>query len=82
MANIHWEGVNEFVAVAESGSFTQAATRLETSVANVSRRVGQLEERLGVKLCCAQQEKCHSLRLGRSTFSIVVAYWKGCIKRS
>lgn len=37
MANIHWEGVNEFVAVAESGSFTQAATRLETSVANVSR---------------------------------------------
>lgn len=45
-----WEGVNEFVAVAEMGSFTQAAERLHTSVANISRRVLQLEERLGIKL--------------------------------
>ncbi|MBC5849716.1 LysR family transcriptional regulator [Vibrio metschnikovii] len=45
-----WEGVNEFVAVAEVGSFTQAAERLHTSVANISRRVLQLEERLGIKL--------------------------------
>lgn len=45
-----WEGVNEFVAVAEAGSFTQAALRLVTSVANVSRRIALLEERLGVKL--------------------------------
>ncbi|MCG3766121.1 LysR family transcriptional regulator [Vibrio cincinnatiensis] len=45
-----WEGVNEFVAVAEARSFTHAAQRLSTSVANISRRVLQLEERLGVKL--------------------------------
>ncbi|MCG3729401.1 LysR family transcriptional regulator [Vibrio cincinnatiensis] len=45
-----WEGVSEFVAVAEAGSFTLAAQRLSTSIANISRRVLQLEERLGVKL--------------------------------
>jgi DNA-binding transcriptional LysR family regulator len=46
----NWEGVNEFVAVAETSSFTQAALRLNTSVANVSRRVASLEDHLAVKL--------------------------------
>ncbi|WP_264874934.1 LysR family transcriptional regulator [Vibrio agarivorans] len=45
-----WEGVIEYVAVVEEQSFTKAATRMRTSVANVSRRVNSLEERLGVKL--------------------------------
>ncbi|MBV7263841.1 LysR family transcriptional regulator [Photobacterium sp. WH77] len=48
MAN--WEGVSEFVAVAESSSFTLAARKLSTSVAQVSRRVAALEDRLAVKL--------------------------------
>ncbi|REL35828.1 LysR family transcriptional regulator [Thalassotalea euphylliae] len=48
MAN--WEGVSEFVAVAETASFTLAANKLSTSVAQVSRRVSALEERLAVKL--------------------------------
>jgi DNA-binding transcriptional LysR family regulator len=39
-----------FVAVAESGSFVNAAEQLETSKAAVSRYVAQLEERLGVRL--------------------------------
>jgi len=48
MAN--WEGVSEFVAVAQAESFTAAAKRLNTSVAQVSRRVSALEGRLAVKL--------------------------------
>ncbi|MBW3698203.1 LysR family transcriptional regulator [Vibrio sp. T187] len=48
MAN--WEGVSEFVAVAELESFTGAAKKLATSVAQISRRVSTLEERLAVKL--------------------------------
>lgn len=47
---VDWEGVNEFVAVAETTSFTAAAQRLGTSVAQVSRRIGQLENRLNVQL--------------------------------
>lgn len=45
-----WEGVSEFVAVAEAESFTAAATRLGISTAQVSRQVGALEARLAVKL--------------------------------
>ena len=48
MAN--WEGVAEFVAVVDKQSFTKAAEKLHTSVAQVSRRVSMLEERLAVKL--------------------------------
>lgn len=45
-----WEGISEFVAVADTGSFTAAALKLDTSVANISRRVALLEQRIAVKL--------------------------------
>lgn len=60
-----WEGVNEFVAVAETGSFTQAAKRLVTSVANVSRRIALLEERLGVKLLLRTTRKVSLTEAGQ-----------------
>lgn len=44
------EHPSEFVAVAETHSFTAAANKLATSVAQVSRRISTLEERLAVKL--------------------------------
>lgn len=45
-----WEGVNEFVAVAETESFTRAAKRLGVSTAQVSRQVSALEARLSTRL--------------------------------
>lgn len=45
-----WEGISEFSAVVELGSFTKAALSLSTSVAQVSRLVSQLERRLNTKL--------------------------------
>ncbi|UZE94549.1 LysR substrate-binding domain-containing protein [Alkalimarinus alittae] len=45
-----WEGVSEFVAVAETESFTAAAKRLAISTAQVSRQVSALEARLATKL--------------------------------
>lgn len=39
-----------FVAVAESGSFTEAARKLSRDASVISRRVSQLEEELGVSL--------------------------------
>ncbi len=47
---VNWEGVSEFVAVAETESFTGAAHRLGISTAQVSRQIGALEARLKVKL--------------------------------
>ncbi len=45
-----WEGITEFVAVAESTSFTLAAKALGISVAQVSRQINTLETRLATKL--------------------------------
>lgn len=45
-----WEGVDAFVAVAESGHFATAAERLGVSTSHVSRLVAKLEERLQTRL--------------------------------
>jgi len=45
-----WHGISEFIAVAETGSFTRAAEKLALSTAQVSRQIQTLEQRLGVKL--------------------------------
>ena len=45
-----WRGINEFVQVVESGSFTRAAQSLHLSKSYISRTISDLEERLGVQL--------------------------------
>jgi DNA-binding transcriptional LysR family regulator len=45
-----WQGIYEFVAVAETQSFSAAAKRLNISTAQVSRQISALEDRLQVKL--------------------------------
>jgi DNA-binding transcriptional LysR family regulator len=45
-----WEGISEFVHVAESNSFTQASHQLGISTAQVSRQISGLEKRLNTKL--------------------------------
>lgn len=47
---MNWQGISEFVFVAETGSFTLAAKKLLISTAQVSRQVSALENRLKVKL--------------------------------
>lgn len=47
---MNWDGVVEFISVVETESFTQAARDLACSTAHVSRKIGQLEERLNTKL--------------------------------
>ena len=45
-----WRGINEFVQVVESGSFTRAAQSLHLSKSYISRTISDLEDRLGVQL--------------------------------
>ncbi|MCG6199977.1 LysR family transcriptional regulator [Psychromonas antarctica] len=47
---MRWEGINEFVAVAETHSFTLAAKKLNISTAQVSRQISALEKHLNIKL--------------------------------
>ncbi|WOD12461.1 LysR substrate-binding domain-containing protein [Pseudomonas sp. NyZ704] len=45
-----WEGIDEFVSVAELGQFSAAAQRLGISSSHVSRQVARLEDRLQTRL--------------------------------
>lgn len=45
-----FEGIFEFVAVAESSGFSAAAKKLNCSTSHVSRQISRLEERLGSSL--------------------------------
>ncbi len=45
------EGLRDFVALCETGSFSAAAKRLYKSHSSISRAVSALERELGVKLC-------------------------------
>ena len=63
-----WEGVCEFVSVAEQGGFTPAARKLGVSVAQVSRQVAQLEDRLQAKLLLRTTRQVRLTELGEIYF--------------
>lgn len=50
MSDSRWDGIDEFVAVAENGQFTAAAERMGVSSSHISRQVARLEERLQTRL--------------------------------
>lgn len=60
-----WEGISEFVAVAEQGSFTAAARQLNISTAQVSRQVSALEERLSTQLLYRTTRKVSVTDIGQ-----------------
>ena len=60
-----WDGVEEFVMVARTSSFTAAARRLNVSTSHVSRRVQSLEDKLGVKLLARTTRAVKLTDLGR-----------------
>ncbi|MDR8526101.1 MULTISPECIES: LysR substrate-binding domain-containing protein [Shewanella] len=61
----NWEGVSEFVAVAEAESFTKASQRLGISTAQVSRQISALETRLAAKLFHRTTRKVSVTEVGR-----------------
>lgn len=46
----HWDGIEEFIKVVDCRGFTAASENLGLSKSVISRRVSQLEKKLGVKL--------------------------------
>lgn len=63
-----WDGVSEFVAVVETGSFVHAAERLGVSTAHVSRAVAGLEKRLNNRLLYRSTRRISLTDLGKSFF--------------
>ena len=60
------EGMRTFVAVATKGSFTEGARHLGISTALASKYVGQLEERLGVRLLARTTRSLSITEVGRA----------------
>lgn len=59
-----WEGFEELVKVVEVGTFSGAARALGVSKGHVSQRIGQLEDRLGVRLLHRTTRKLSLTELG------------------
>ncbi|WP_372830373.1 LysR family transcriptional regulator [Psychrobacter maritimus] len=62
---MRWDGISEFVYVAEHESFTRAAKELGISTAQVSRQISALEKRLNVKLLYRTTRKVSLTEEGR-----------------
>lgn len=62
---MRWDGISEFVYVAEYESFTRAAKELGISTAQVSRQISALEKRLNIKLLYRTTRKVSLSEEGR-----------------
>ncbi|MBB3107143.1 DNA-binding transcriptional LysR family regulator [Psychrobacter luti] len=62
---MRWDGISEFVHVAEYESFTRAAKELSISTAQVSRQISALEKRLNIKLLYRTTRKVSLTEEGR-----------------
>jgi DNA-binding transcriptional LysR family regulator len=60
-----WEGISEFVHVAETESFTKASKKMAISTAQVSRQISALEVRLDTKLFYRTTRKVSLTEEGR-----------------
>ena len=50
MNTVDWDGLRDFLAVAETGSFSKASNKLRISQPTLSRRIAELEQQLGARL--------------------------------
>lgn len=64
---MNWEDVRFFLAVARTGSLSEAACRLETSASTVSRRVERLERDLQQTLFIRRHDGYRLTQMGAST---------------
>lgn len=62
---MQWDGISEFVFVAENESFTLASKKMSISTAQVSRQISALEQRLNTKLFYRTTRKVSLTEEGR-----------------
>ncbi|MCA9562176.1 MAG: LysR family transcriptional regulator [Myxococcales bacterium] len=67
------DGVEVFVEVVESGSFSKAAKRMNLSKSAVSKQVKRLEDRLSVQLLNRTTRRIHLTEVGREFYERCVS---------
>lgn len=68
-----WEGIEEFLAVVDRGTFTAAARALGVSKSFISKQVGSLESRLGARLL-------HRTTRQLALTDVGEAFYDGCLR--
>lgn len=71
--NFEWSALKYLLAVAETGNLTRAAERLQTTQPTVSKRIEELEHRLGVELVVRGQTGAVLTEAGRAALVHAVA---------
>ncbi|MBV7299714.1 LysR family transcriptional regulator [Enterovibrio paralichthyis] len=66
--SLSFEGIVEFVTVADAKGFSEAARRLKCSVSHVSRQVSRLEQRLGTALFARSTRSVNLTENGRQYY--------------
>lgn len=64
-----WEGIEEYICVVETGSFTAAADQLGVSKSYISKQVSLLEDRMGVRLLQRTTRRLTLTESGNTFFS-------------
>lgn len=64
-----WEGIEEYISVVETGSFTAAAEQLGVSKSYVSKQISLLEDRLSVRLLQRTTRRLTLTESGNTFFS-------------
>ena len=67
--NISFNGIIEFVAVAETHGFSAAARKLGVNVSHISRKVAALEKELGVSLLARSTRTVRLTNAGQAYFA-------------
>jgi DNA-binding transcriptional LysR family regulator len=67
--NISFNGIIEFVAVAETHGFSAAARKLNVNVSHISRKVAALEKELGVSLLARSTRSVRLTDAGQAYFA-------------
>jgi DNA-binding transcriptional LysR family regulator len=69
---VDWEDIRHFLAVAESGTLSAAASKMKVDHATVSRRLAALEATLDVRLIDRLPRSCRLTTIGKQVFERAV----------
>ena len=70
---MHWDDIQAFIAIAQNGSFSSAAVKLDLSVATLGRKLDRLESDIGLTLAYRSPKGLQLTEAGEKILAIAIA---------